>query len=55
MFYNKVLNDEERTRLVENIAGHAKDAADFLQLRVVENFSKADPDFGKRIGALLKQ
>ena len=55
MFYCKVLNDEERTRLVENIAGHAKDAADFIQERVVENFSKADKDYGRRIGELLKK
>lgn len=55
VFYRKVLNDEERTRLVENIAGHAKDAADFIQARVVENFGKADPEYGRRIGELLKK
>ena len=55
MFYRKVLNEEERTRLVENIAGHAKDAADFIQERVVKNFGQADPEYGRRIGELLKK
>ena len=50
-----MLNEEERTRLVQNIAGHAKDAADFIQARVVENFGKADPEYGSRIAALLEK
>jgi hypothetical protein len=37
-FYNKVLNDEERARLVSNIAGHLKDAKDFIQKRAVSAF-----------------
>ena len=35
IFYNEVLNDEERGRLVSNIAGHLKDAKDFIQKRAV--------------------
>ena len=35
VFYNQVLNDEERARLVSNIAGHLKDAKDFIQKRAV--------------------
>ena len=35
IFYNQVLNDEERARLVSNIAGHLKDAKDFIQKRAV--------------------
>jgi len=54
-FYRKVLNDEERTRLVENIAGHLKDAATFIQERVVKNFSQADSEYGGRIAELLKK
>ena len=34
-FWNKVLNEAERTRLVNNIAGHLKDAKQFLQKRAV--------------------
>ena len=34
-FWTKVLSEEEKTRLVENIAGHLKDAAEFIQKRAV--------------------
>ena len=34
-FYRKALNEEERTRLVQNIAGHLKNAAEFIQERAV--------------------
>jgi len=54
-FYRKVLKPEERERLVKNIAGHLKDAADFIQKRAVENFSKADPEYGRRIAEELKK
>ena len=36
-FWNKVLNEAERTRLVSNIAGHLKDAKEFLQKRAVSS------------------
>eukprot|EP00118_Oscarella_pearsei_P026473 m.309963 g.309963 ORF g.309963 m.309963 type:complete len:507 (+) comp48769_c0_seq1:38-1558(+) len=52
-FWTKVLNEEERQRLVENIAGHLKDAKDFIQARAVRNFSQAHPDYGRRIADLL--
>lgn len=34
-FYLNVLNEEERKRLCENIAGHLKDAQLFIQKKVV--------------------
>lgn len=52
-FYRKVLSEDERQRLVENIAGHLKDAKEFIQDRAVANFSQADPDYGRRIAKLL--
>lgn len=55
IFYRKVLSEEEKTRLVENIAGHLKDAQEFIQKRAVQNFSQADPDYGARIAKLLEQ
>ena len=54
-FYRGVLTEEERTRLVENIAGHLKDAQEFIQKRAVENFSKADSEYGARIAELLQK
>lgn len=34
-FYTSVLNEEQRKRLCENIAGHLKDAQLFIQRKVV--------------------
>jgi hypothetical protein len=42
-FYNQVLNEEERGRLVSNVAGHLKDAKDFIQKRAVSVFSVSQP------------
>nr|AHC03353.1 catalase [Paratapes textilis] len=48
-FFNKVLSQQERERLTENIAGHMKDAQEFIQKRAVGNFAKADPVYGRMI------
>jgi len=53
IFYRKTLNEKERTRLVQNIAGHLKDAQEFIQKRAVANFAQADPEYGRRIQDLL--
>lgn len=52
-FYTSVLNEEQRRRLCENIAGHLKDAQLFIQKKAVKNFSDVHPDYGARIQALL--
>ena len=36
-FYLKVLNEEQRKRLCENIAGHLKDAQLFIQKKAVSD------------------
>ena len=51
----QVLSAAEQTRLVENIAGHMKDAQEFIQKRAVNNFAQADPEFGRRLRELLAQ
>eukprot|EP00112_Aurelia_sp_Birch-Aquarium-sp1_P010866 Seg2300.3 transcript_id=Seg2300.3/GoldUCD/mRNA.D3Y31 product=Catalase protein_id=Seg2300.3/GoldUCD/D3Y31 len=48
-FWEKVLNETEREHLVSNIAGHMKDAQEFIQKRAVANFAAAHPDYGRRI------
>jgi len=48
-FYNKTLNEAERQRLIDNIAGNLKDAADFIIQRAVKNFSQVDAGFGKKL------
>ncbi|KAH0620797.1 hypothetical protein JD844_021576 [Phrynosoma platyrhinos] len=52
-FYTKVLTEEERERLCENIAGHLKDAQLFIQKKAVKNFTDVHPDYGARIQAHL--
>ncbi|KAK3773370.1 hypothetical protein RRG08_023249 [Elysia crispata] len=55
IFWKKVLSAEARARLVENIAGHLKDAQDFIQKRAVGNFAQADADFGDALRTALAQ
>jgi len=52
-FWSKVLSEEERERLVQNIAGHLKGAQTFLQDRAVKNFGQAHPEFGRRLRVAL--
>jgi len=49
IFFRDVLNEEEKERLVDNIAVHIKDAQGFLQDRAVKNFGSADETFGKML------
>jgi len=49
IFYRKVLDEGGRQRLIDNIAGHLKDAKDFIRERMVKVLSQVDPDFGKRV------
>lgn len=53
VFYNKVLDEPARARLISNIAGHLKNASPFIQERTVKNFSKVSSDFGTRLAASL--
>ncbi len=55
LFWRKVLNEQERTRLIENISGHLINAAEFIQQRGVENFTKCDPDYGRRLSEALQR
>lgn len=47
--FRKVMNAEERQDLVDNIANHIIGAQDFLQDRAINNFTKADPEYGAGI------
>jgi len=48
-YWKRVLKPQDRDSLVKNIAGHLKDAKDFIQKRAISNFSKVDPEYGSRI------
>lgn len=54
LFYSKILNAEEKTRLANNISGHLAAASQFIQERAVKNFSQASSDLGRRIANNLK-
>jgi catalase len=49
IFWNNVLDEAARKRLVSNIAGHLVNAQGFLQERAISNFSKVSADFGKQL------
>lgn len=53
LFYN-ILTSDERDRLVDNIVGTLKNAADFIQERAAKNFSQVHQDFGQKIRNGLK-
>ena len=48
-FFRKVLSDEEKDRLTDNIAGHLVNAQEFLQTRAIANFAAADKNYGRLI------
>ncbi|KAF5278969.1 hypothetical protein FQA39_LY05647 [Lamprigera yunnana] len=54
IFYREVLDEAHRNRLVANIAGHLKDAVDFIQERAIKNFSQVDPGMGEKLKIALQ-
>jgi catalase len=54
-FYRKTLTPAERERLTSNIADTLVKASKEVQARAVANFSKADPNYGRRIQEKLDQ
>ncbi|MFO0728541.1 MAG: catalase [Myxococcota bacterium] len=49
----RVLKEEERARLVSNIAGSLKQAGPDVQARQLVHFAKADPEYGARVAKAL--
>ena len=47
--YRKVMTDQDRANLVDNIVGHLKGAQTRIQLRQTALFYKADPEYGSRV------
>ncbi|KAI4894251.1 hypothetical protein NFI96_030248 [Prochilodus magdalenae] len=52
-FFTEVLNEEERERLCQNMAGHLKGAQLFIQKRMVQCLMAVHKDYGSRVQALL--
>jgi len=53
IFYNEVLNKDEKFRLCDNIASHLCNAQPFIQERAIKNFTHADPKYGGKIRELI--
>ncbi|VDM66759.1 unnamed protein product, partial [Strongylus vulgaris] len=53
IFYKKVLNEQERTRMIENIFDTMKDCKSYIQDRAIQNFGKVDAELGNRIRKLV--
>ena len=49
----RVLSEDERVRLVDNIANHMKGVHPDIQRRQIEHFLKADPEYGRRVAQKL--
>ncbi len=54
-FWRNVLSPSEQDALVSNMAGHLKNAQEFLQKRAVENWSQCDKEWGRRLQAALDE
>ncbi|KAF8926560.1 hypothetical protein BGZ58_011073 [Dissophora ornata] len=50
----RLLSAEEKTDLVDNMAGHLKNAKSFIQERQVGHIKRADKEWGARVEAKLK-
>lgn len=49
IFWNNILDDAGKKRLVSNIAGHLINAQPFIQERAISNFSQVSVEFGKAL------
>jgi catalase len=47
--YERVMNDQERENLINNIVGHLKNAKAFIQERQAKVFYKVHPEYGIRV------
>jgi len=55
IFWRKVLDAKEKADLINNMAGHLCNAQEFLQQRVVRNYTQCDAEFGRRLQDALDQ
>jgi len=54
-FWRNVLTPSDQDALVSNMAGHMKNAQEFIQKRAVENWSQCDKEWGRRLQAALDE
>lgn len=53
IFWNSVLDEAARKRLVANIADSLSNALEFIQKRAVSNFAQVSEDFGQQLKKAL--
>ncbi|KAG0174517.1 hypothetical protein DFQ28_002974 [Apophysomyces sp. BC1034] len=51
----RLLSPEEKTDLINNIAGHLKNAKKYIQEIQIGHFKRADPEYGQRVEAAIRQ
>jgi catalase len=54
-FWRQVLTEDERVRLIQNMASHLKDAEEWIQDKAVLNFAQCDVEYGRRLRVSLDQ
>ncbi|XP_029991482.1 catalase-like [Sphaeramia orbicularis] len=54
-FYTQVLNEEERQRLCQNMAGALKGAQLFIHKWMVEQLKTVHPDYGNKVRTYLNK
>jgi catalase len=52
--FRKVMNDEQRAHLIDNLVSHLRGAQTRLQLRQTALFYKADSEYGERVAKGLE-
>ena len=50
---SQVLSAEDKTHLINNMAGHLVNAQEFIQKRAVRNFGQCDAEYGRRLQEAL--
>ncbi|XP_022909180.1 catalase-like [Onthophagus taurus] len=55
IFYQTVLDDGAKTRLIQNIVNDLKNASSFIQERQINVFKNVDSEFGRRVCVGLKK
>lgn len=53
--YRDVMTEQDRINLANNIAGSVKHAEPHIQKRVIEYFTKCDPDYGRRVAEAMQR
>ncbi len=50
----RIMNDDQKDQLAENITGGLIHASKSVQARMLEQYAKSDPDYAKRVNAMMK-